>query len=247
MIRPPEPAFFPENGRRDLPRHVGVIMDGNGRWASRRNVPRIVGHRAGVRTIRPVVESFDKAGVRIVTLYAFSSENWTRPRAEVSALMRLFSETIDTEVAELHANGVQIRVIGDRDLLSNTLRNKVQKAEALTAFNQRAILNVAISYGGRAEIIAAVRDLAAREIEMTALDEATLSSALYTRGLPDPDMIIRTAGEFRISNFLLWQAAYSEIFVTDTLWPDFGPQDVDEALQWYATRVRKFGGVVPQK
>ena len=218
-------------------------MDGNGRWARQRHLPRVAGHRAGVRAIRPVMEACDQAGVHILTLYAFSTENWSRPRTEVTALMQLFGETIDREVGELNQNGVQIRVLGDRSRLSNRLRDKVGDAEALTSHNTKAILNVAINYGGRGEIVAAIRELAARGVDLTALDEETLSRALYTGGLPDPDLIIRTAGELRISNFLLWQAAYAELYVTDTLWPDFGETALNDALYDFSCRERKFGAV----
>ena len=225
-------------------------MDGNGRWARQRHLPRVAGHRAGVRAIRPVMEACDQAGVHILTLYAFSTENWSRPRTEVAALMQLFGETIDREVGELHQSGVQIRVLGDRGRLSDRLRDKVADAEALTAHNTSAILNVAINYGGRGEIVAAVRELAARGVDLAHLDEETLSRALYTGGLPDPDLIIRTAGEMRISNFLLWQAAYAELYVTDTLWPDFGETALNDALYDFSCRERKFGAVperVPQR
>ncbi|MFN2582721.1 MAG: polyprenyl diphosphate synthase [Candidatus Dormibacteria bacterium] len=243
MLRPPVPAAIPEPSRPELPHHVGIIMDGNGRWARRRHLPRVAGHRAGVRTIRPVMEACDRAGVHILTLYAFSTENWSRPRHEVTALMQLFGETIDSEVGELHANGVQIRVLGDRARLSERLQKKVAEAEALTSRNTRAILNVAINYGGRGEIVAAIRELAARGLDLTTLDEETLSRALYTAGLPDPDLIVRTAGELRISNFLLWQSAYAELYVTETLWPDFGESAVNDALDAFARRERKFGTV----
>ncbi|MBV9099788.1 MAG: di-trans,poly-cis-decaprenylcistransferase [Candidatus Dormibacteraeota bacterium] len=224
-------------------------MDGNGRWARRRHLPRVAGHRAGVRAIRPVMEACDRAGVHILTLYAFSTENWSRPRHEVAALMQLFGETIDSEVDELDREGVQIRVLGERERLSDRLRDKVASAEERTSRNTRAVLNVAINYGGRGEIVAAVRELASRGMDLTQLDESMLSRALYTAGLPDPDLIIRTAGEMRISNFLLWQAAYAELFVTETLWPEFGETALTEALRSFSSRERKFGTVpeaVPQ-
>ena len=243
MQHPPAPAALPMPARPDLPRHIGIIMDGNGRWARQRHLPRVAGHRAGVRTIRPVMEACHQAGVHILTLYAFSTENWQRPRTEVTALMKLFGDTIDREVGELHENGVQIRIFGDRARLSPTLQAKVAQAEALTAHDTSAILNVAINYGGRGEIVAAIRELAASGSDLTELDEATLSRALYTGGLPDPDLIVRTAGEFRISNFLLWQAAYAELYVTDTLWPDFGETAIHDALYDYSCRERKFGAV----
>ncbi len=218
-------------------------MDGNGRWARRRHLPRAAGHRAGVATIRPVMEAFHEAGVHILTLYAFSTENWSRPRHEVAALMRLFGDTIDSEVGEMHAEGIQIRAIGDRSKLSPRLQQKVGAAEELTSANTRAVLNVAINYGGRDEIVAAVRDLASRGVDLTTLDADTLGCALYTAGLPDPDLLIRTAGEMRISNFMLWQAAYAEIYVTDTLWPEFGAADIGQAMAAYAGRDRRFGAV----
>ncbi|MBV8529547.1 MAG: di-trans,poly-cis-decaprenylcistransferase [Candidatus Dormibacteraeota bacterium] len=218
-------------------------MDGNGRWARRRHLPRVAGHRAGVRAIRPVMEACDRAGVHILTLYAFSTENWSRPRHEVAALMQLFGETIESEVDELHANGVQIRVIGDRTQLSERLQRKVAEAEGITARNTSAVLNVAINYGGRREIVSAIRELAARGVDLAQLDEEMVSRALYTAGLPDPDLIVRTAGEMRVSNFLLWQSAYAELYVTDTLWPDFGETSINEALHAFSRRERKFGAV----
>ncbi len=249
MQRPPPPAAIPQPSNPELPRHIGIIMDGNGRWAHERHLPRVAGHRAGVRAIRPVMEACHDAGVHILTLYAFSTENWSRPRHEVTALMQLFGDTLDSEVSQMHAEGIQIRTIGDRAQLSARLQEKVRRAEELTGANTRAILNVAINYGGRNEIVAAVRDLAARGVDLTELDTETLSGALYTTGLPDPDLIVRTAGEMRISNFMLWQAAYAEIYVTKTLWPDFGPVDIAGALAAYAGRDRRFGAVAqsPQR
>jgi undecaprenyl diphosphate synthase len=243
MQRPPRPAAVPLPSRPELPRHIGIIMDGNGRWAKRRRLPRIAGHRAGVRAIRPVTEECDRLGVHILTLYAFSTENWSRPRAEVSALMRLFEETIQGEIDELHANGVQLRILGRREDLSPRLRATITRAELLTEHNTASILNVAMNYGGRSEIVAAVRELAEAGTDMRTIDEAMLTHTLYTEGLPDPDLIIRTAGEMRISNFLLWQAAYAELYVTQTLWPEFGEEDLRAALSAFAARERKFGAV----
>ena len=228
-----------------LPEHIAIIMDGNGRWAKERGEDRLYGHLHGVESVRNIVEGSAEAGIRFLTLYAFSTENWSRPRAEVQALMRLFEETIDGEIDELHENGIQVRVIGRRDRLGDSLRRRVEQAEQLTAHNRNAILNVAINYGGRSEIVDGVRDLAARGEDLGALDEAMLSRSLYTAGLPDPDLIIRTAGEMRVSNFLLWQAAYAELHVTDTLWPDFGARDLEAALADFAARERKFGAVDP--
>jgi undecaprenyl diphosphate synthase len=243
MLRPPPPTAIPAPARPELPRHIGIIMDGNGRWAKRRHLPRVAGHRAGVRAIRRVMEACNDAGVHILTLYAFSTENWQRPRGEVSSLMRLFEETMDSEVEELDAKGVQLRVIGDRTKLSPRLRRKVDDCEALTAHNGANILNVAINYGGRSELVEAIRELASNGVDLRALDEATLSAALYTSGLPDPDLIIRTAGELRVSNFLLWQGAYAELHVTEALWPDFGPSDLSVALGDFSSRRRTFGQV----
>jgi undecaprenyl diphosphate synthase len=243
MQRPPAPTAIPLPANPELPRHIGIIMDGNGRWARRRHLPRNLGHRAGVRAIRPVMEACDRLGVHILTVYAFSTENWGRPRSEVSALMRLFEETIDREIDELHANGVQVRILGRREELSERLQHKIQRAEALTAQNTTAVLNVAINYGGRAEIVDAVRDMAARGVDLTALDESQLARNLYTAGVPDPDLIIRTAGEMRTSNFLLWQAAYAELYVTETFWPDFGDGELREAIAAFSERERKFGSV----
>ena len=241
MHRPPPPAGELPEPRPGIPRHVGIIMDGNGRWARARRLPHAAGHRAGVRTIRPVMQAAHDAGVHILTLYAFSTENWRRPRAEVRALMRLFGETIESELDELNARGVQIRALGELEPLGDRLAAQVRDAEERTARNTDGLLNVAMNYGGRAEIVAAVRDLAARGADLSELGESDLSGALYTAGLPDPDLIIRTAGEMRTSNFLLWQAAYAEIYVTPTLWPDFDAAALADALAAYAGRDRRFG------
>ncbi len=229
--------------RAALPAHIGIIMDGNGRWARQRGQRRTEGHRAGIRAIRRVMEAADRAGVHHLTLYAFSTENWSRPRYEVATLMRLFEQTLQEEVDELHQNGVRIRVIGRRERLSARLCRLVEEAETRTRENSRGALNVAINYGGRAEIVDAVRSLAREGQDLRKLDEETLAAHLYTAGLPDPDLIIRTAGELRTSNFLIWQAAYAELYVTQTLWPDFGAADLEAALADYAVRVRRFGGV----
>lgn len=243
MDRPPVPNPVPAPPHEGLPRHIGIIMDGNGRWASQRHLPRIAGHRAGVGAIRPVMQECDRLGVHVLTLYAFSTENWSRPSAEVSALMRLFVDTIQREIDELDDNGVQVRILGRRAELSSRLQSVVVAAEEQTRQNHNAVLNIAINYGGRAEIVDAVRAMAAAGEDLTQLDEAQVSRALYTGGLPDPDLIIRTAGEMRVSNFLLWQAAYAELWVTDTLWPDFGEADLRKALAAFAERERKFGSV----
>ena len=242
MLRPPDPNHVPAAPVDGLPRHIGIIMDGNGRWANRRHLPRVAGHRAGVQAIRPVMQECDRLGVHVLTLYAFSTENWSRPGAEVRALMGLFVDTIEREIDELHQNGVQVRILGRRAELSPRLLDVVHAAEQRTRHNDRAVLNIAINYGGRAEIVDAVRELASQGVDMAQLDEAALSRALYTGGLPDPDLIIRTAGEHRVSNFLLWESAYAEMIVTDTLWPDFDVADLKAALAEYSSRERRFGG-----
>jgi len=227
-----------------LPRHIGIIMDGNGRWARQRGLRRGAGHKAGIQAIRRVMEAADAAGVHCLTLYAFSTENWSRPRQEVATLMRLFEQTLQAEVDELHRNGVRIRVIGRRQQLSPRLQRLIEDAERVTADNQTGVLSVAINYGGRAEIVDGVHALAAAGTDMSQIEEADLAGALYTAGLPDPDLIIRTAGEMRTSNFLIWQAAYAELYVTQTLWPDFDAADLAAALAEYSARVRRFGGVL---
>lgn len=216
-------------------------MDGNGRWARSRHRPRLFGHRAGVRAIRPVLDAFHARGVHILTLYAFSTENWRRPDDEVRGLMTLLGETIDRETEELHANGIQIRAIGDRSRLGSRLQEKIRIAEETTKSNTTGILNVAINYGSRHEIVGAFLDATANGVDPRSVSEEILSSFLYTRGLPDPDLIIRTGGEYRLSNFLLWQAAYAELFITPTLWPEFGTNDIDAALAFFAGRERRFG------
>jgi undecaprenyl diphosphate synthase len=223
------------------PQHVAIIMDGNSRWARERLLPRVMGHKAGIESIRRVAEAADQRGVRILTLYAFSTENWSRPRDEVDALMSLFSDTIRREVDELARRGIELRFAGRVEELSPALQEQMREASERTRVGARAILNIAINYGGRIEIVDAVRELAREGADLTKLDEAMLAAHLYTRGLPDPDLLVRTAGEMRLSNFLLWQAAYSEFYSTPTLWPDFGGADFDEALAAYQRRVRRFG------
>src|ERR1700730_8540445 len=223
------------------PEHVAIIMDGNSRWARERLLPRVMGHKAGIEAIRRVAEAADKRGIRVLTLYAFSTENWSRPRDEVDALMNLFSDTIRREVDELAERGIELRFSGRLQDLSAALQEQMRQANERTRVSGRAILNVAINYGGRQEIIDAIHELAREGADLMQLDEASIASHLYTRGLPDPDLVIRTAGEMRLSNFLLWQAAYSEFYSTQTLWPDFGGADFDEALAAYQRRVRRFG------
>ena len=217
-------------------------MDGNGRWARRRGHPASFGHRAGVRAIKRVLEGCEQLGVEVLSVYAFSTENWSRPRAEVRALMRLFHETMQREIDEMHRRGVRIVVSGRRDGLSSRMRDRIEEAVARTAENKNGVLNVCLNYGGRAEIVDSVCRLIEEGVPPDQVDEAAISARLYVPDLPDPDLIIRTAGESRVSNFLLWQSAYSEMLVTDTLWPDFDVDDLKAAIADYNSRIRRFGG-----
>ncbi len=220
-------------------------MDGNGRWAQRRALPRHLGHRAGAKAVRATVEGCARRGIEALTIFAFSSENWQRPQDEVTRLMELFVESIDKEVDELHRNGIRVRFIGDLSRLRAGLDAKIAAAEARTAANQRMTLFIAVSYGGRWDIVEAARKLAARavagEIEPAAIDEALFADQLQLAGAPEPDLFIRTGGEQRISNFLLWNLAYSELYFCDTLWPDFDDAALEAALRFYASRQRRFG------
>jgi undecaprenyl diphosphate synthase len=225
-----------------VPRHIGIIMDGNGRWARRRGRPASFGHRAGVRAIKRVLDACEKLGVNVLSIYAFSTENWSRPRTEVRALMRLFHETMLREIDEMHRRGVRIVFSGRADDLSPRMRERIEEAVKRTAANKNGVLNVCLNYGGRAEIVDAVKKLVTARVEAGQVDEASIASRLYNPDLPDPDLIIRTAGERRVSNFLLWQSAYSEMFVSETLWPDFDEADLKTALADYASRIRRFGG-----
>jgi undecaprenyl diphosphate synthase len=218
-------------------------MDGNGRWAQERGLSRQQGHRAGTENIRRIIRSFGEHGVEVLTLYAFSTENWARPRREVNALMRLIPRVVKREVKELHKNGVRLVHIGDLEPLSADLRKKVEDAIELTKDNDRMTVALAFNYGGRAEIVDAVRRIAADGVPSEQIDEARISSYLYTAGLPDPDLVIRTGGEVRLSNFLIWQAAYAEFYATPTYWPDFDEAEIARALDAYAQRERRFGGV----
>ncbi len=245
VIAEPAHTVADANGHRArVPRHVAIIMDGNGRWAQQRGLSRNAGHRAGTENIRNIIRTFGERGVEVLTLYAFSTENWTRPRREVNALMRLIGRVINREVKELHKNGVRLVHIGDLEPLEPEIRKKVEQAIALTKGNNRMTVAVAFNYGSRAEIIGAVRRLIADGVPPERIDEQLFSSYLYTAGLPDPDLVIRTAGEVRLSNFLLWQSSYAELYATSTYWPDFDAVEVDHALGAYARRVRRFGGVI---
>ncbi len=233
---------------RAVPRHVAVIMDGNGRWATARGLARIMGHRQGAKVVRPVVEAAAEAGVEYLTLFAFSAENWTRPASEVEELMRLLRIYLRSQIAELHRNGVRTRVIGDRSRLSPDINEMIARAEDLTKDNSRITLSIALNYGGRQELALAMRtiarDVQAGIIDASRIDEGTIASALYTSGMPDPDLLIRTSGEKRISNFLLWQCAYTEMVFLDTLWPDFSRAEFENALNEYQRRDRRFGATV---
>jgi undecaprenyl diphosphate synthase len=228
-----------------VPRHVAIIMDGNGRWAEQRGLSRQKGHRAGTENIRRIIQTFGERGVEYLTLYAFSTENWRRPRREVNALVRLVPRVIKRELKELHKNGVRLVHIGRLDPLPDDIRHQVEKAIDLTKDNDRMTVALAFNYGGRAEILEAVQRIVQDGVPADRIDEALFERYLSTTaaGLPDPDLIIRTAGEFRLSNFLLWQSAYAEMYSTPTFWPDFDEAEIDRALAAYSMRVRRFGGV----
>jgi len=227
------------------PRHIAIVMDGNGRWAERRHRPRTLGHRAGARTVRLCVRFCVAQQIEALTLFAFSSENWKRPKEEVGALMSLFLRSLDREVAELHRNGVRLRFIGDRMHFSTAIRQRMHNAETLTAGNSALTLTIAASYGGRWDIVQAARGLAraaaAGTLDPDAIDEAAFSAQLGLADLPEPDLFIRTGGDRRISNFLLWQMAYTELWFTETLWPDMDEAELQRALADFATRERRFG------
>lgn len=226
-----------------LPKHVAVIMDGNGRWAAERHLPRVEGHRAGIESVRETVETSARLGLSVLTLYAFSVENWKRPVPEVAALMGLLRHYLRAELKTLLRNNIQFRVIGQMDRLGREVREELEAAMARTATNTGMVFNIALSYGGRAEIVDAARQAIARGLAPEQLDEDTFASFLYTAGQPDPDLLIRTSGEMRVSNFLLWQIAYAEIWVTETFWPDFRARHLLEAVADYQKRDRRYGAV----
>ena len=228
-----------------LPRHVAIIMDGNGRWARGRRLPRVAGHRAGIEAVRDTVESSAQLGLEVLTLYAFSLENWKRPRTEVDTLMGLLQEYLRKELQTLAKNDIRFRVIGRMADLAEGVQDELRTAIDGTAGNRGMVFNIALSYGGRAEMVDACRALLRDGLRPEEVDEAALSQRLYTAGLPDPDLLIRTSGEMRVSNFLLWQIAYAEIWVTPTLWPDFRRRHLLEAILDYQRRERRFGGVHP--
>jgi undecaprenyl diphosphate synthase len=226
-----------------LPAHVAVIMDGNGRWAAQRHLPRVEGHRSGIDAVRDTVEGSARLGIQVLTLYAFSVENWKRPAADVSTLMLLLKRYLRSELNTLLRNNIRFKVIGRMEDLAADVQRELRDAEARTATNSGMQFNIALNYGGRAEIVEAARRMVSDGLAPDQIDESRVSSYLYTAGQPDPDLLIRTSGEMRVSNFLLWQIAYAEIWVTDTLWPDFRMRHLLEAILAYQKRDRRFGGV----
>ena len=233
-----------------IPDHIAIIMDGNGRWARERSLPRIAGHREGINSVREITRLCGEIGIKHLTLYTFSTENWQRPKAEVSALMTLLLKTINKEVKELHKNNVKFTVIGDLEMLPGSTRKGLQDGIDLTQDNEGLNLCLALNYGSRQEMIDAIQSLASKvllgEMEPEEINEAIFSDALYTKGIPDPDLLIRTSGECRLSNFLLWQSAYTEIFITDTYWPEFREEQLMGAIHVYQLRERRFGKVSEQ-
>jgi undecaprenyl diphosphate synthase len=242
----PEESLAKQVDFERLPRHVAVIMDGNGRWAANRHLPRVEGHRAGIDAVRDTVETSARLGLSVLTLYAFSVENWKRPDTEVNALMALLKRYLRLELKTLLQNNIRFHVIGQRDRLSREIRDELEAAEARTSSNTGMLFNIALSYGGRAEIVDAARRAIRERIDPDALDEHLFGTLLYTAGQPDPDLLIRTSGELRVSNFLLWQIAYAEIWVTDALWPDFRARHLLEAIVDYQKRDRRYGGVTSE-
>ena len=230
---------LPEN----MPQHVAIIMDGNGRWALSRGKPRLAGHRAGTENLRRIIRASVEFGVKYLTIYAFSTENWGRPPAEVKGLMHIFESVIDQELDELHEEGVQLRLLGRLEKLAPKLRKKVLDAIDLTGKNEKLILNIAFNYGGRDEIVYALQNILQDGISAKEVNNELISQYLFTAGIPDPDLVIRTSGELRTSNFLIWQSAYSEWYITPTFWPDFDREEYAKALNTYAQRDRRFGGV----
>jgi len=228
-----------------LPRHIAVVMNGNGRWAKERKLPRVAGHRAGLESVKKIAKACGEKGINVLTLFAFGNENWRRPKAEVQHLMDLFFNALDKEIKELHKNKVKLRVIGDRSRFKKTLVKRIDKAERLTENNTGLILVIAVSYSGRWDITTACKRLyekmSAGELSAESITEEHITANLATSNLPEPDLLIRTSGEQRISNFLLWQLAYTEFYFTETLWPDFDDQAFNDALAFYASRDRRFG------
>ena len=228
-----------------IPKHIAIIMDGNGRWAEKRGMPKIMGHKQGVESIKKAVQACIKFGVKYLTLYAFSTENWLRPRKEVEGLFKLLENFLDSQFQIFHKNNVRLRIIGDREKIAPFLRKKIEQAEKDTESYNSLVLNIALSYGARQEIVSAVKniseDVKKGSVETSDVDEKLFSEYLYTKDCPDPDLLIRTSGEMRISNFLLWQISYAEFYVTTKLWPDFGEKDLKIAIEEYDNRERRYG------
>jgi undecaprenyl diphosphate synthase len=242
----PDAALAREVNFEALPAHVAIIMDGNGRWAARRHLPRVEGHRAAIESVREVVETSARLGIRVLTLYAFSVENWKRPATEVNMLMTLLKRYLRLELDTINRNNIRFAVIGRTDELAPDVLDELSAGQQATESNSGMLFNIALNYGGRAEIVDAARRAIEAGIAPADLDERTFAGYLYTAGQPDPDLLIRTSGEMRISNFLLWQIAYAEIWVTDTLWPDFRRRHLLEAIVAYQKRDRRYGGLKPQ-
>ncbi|MEW6557038.1 MAG: isoprenyl transferase [Elusimicrobiota bacterium] len=224
-----------------IPKHIAIIMDGNGRWAKKRGLPRLAGHRAGVKAVEKIVKTANELGISVLTLYAFSTENWLRPKNEIKGLFKVLKIFLQKKLPKLVKNNIRLKVIGDISKLPSDIVNDITKAVQLTSKNTGLILNIALNYGGRQEIVAAVNKILVSDIKK--IDEQMFEKYIYTEGLPDPDLIIRTSGENRISNFLIWQSAYSEFYTTDVLWPDFSKQDLISAIAEYQKRNRRFGGL----
>ncbi len=237
------PDSIPDGLPKNIPRHIAIIMDGNGRWAHSRGLPRMAGHRAGVENLRRVIEGCVEDGVQILTIYAFSTENWVRPQEEVKGLMSILEEVIDREMGELHKNGVRLRHIGRLEGLSPLLQKKVTQAMELTRENRKLTLNIAFNYGGRDELVRAVQNMIRDGVPAEGVDEMLIGKYLYTADIPDPDLVIRTSGEQRGSNFLIWQSAYSEWYFPAVYWPDFDKEELRKALWEYNSRDRRFGGI----
>lgn len=230
-----------------LPSHIAIIMDGNGRWAKKRNMPRIFGHRQGAKSVREITTVCAEIGVKYLTLYAFSTENWKRPKQEVGFLMKLLSDYLDKEIKTLMKNNVRLMTIGEIDRMDPALYEKLKNVKKLTSKNSGLTLILALNYGSKREIIKAIKSIASdvkkKKLEISGINEDLISNRLFTAGIPDPDLLIRTSGEMRISNFLLWQIAYSEIYITDVLWPDFGKKNLMRAIEEYSGRERRYGGI----
>ena len=244
-VEDPSPQTAPTQGV-DVPVHVAFIMDGNGRWAQKQGLPRIAGHGVGVKCIQGVLETLEPMGVKFVTIYAFSTENWARPQEEVEGIMDIFSEAVASQTQELHEKNVRIVHVGKSENMGSELRDSVAEAQRLTSNNTGITLNIAFDYGGRAEILEAVRRIIKDGLSPDAIDEDLFSQYLFTAHSPDPDLIIRTGGEQRISNFLLWQSAYSEIYHTPTLWPDLDAAELVQVLETFSNRRRRYGGLNPE-